>query len=63
MTATILSFPRNEGNGAREALTEIGKHCPFHIPSDIATDWAEDIMMELWISGFKIVPLDGTEEN
>ncbi len=63
MTAVVISFPRAEGNGAREALIEIGGNCPFHVPSDFTISWAEDVLMELWAHGFKVVPLDGTEDN
>lgn len=45
MSADIIILPmvrleRSDGNGAREALTEIGKNCPFHVQEDIATNWA-----------------------
>ena len=50
------------GNGAREALIEIGKACPFHVPHDIASDWADDLMLRLAGRGFVIVPVNSTHE-
>jgi hypothetical protein len=67
MSAEIIVLPmvrveRCEGNGAREALIEIGKSCPFHVSKDVAINWADDVLMELWARGFKVVPLNSTDE-
>jgi hypothetical protein len=67
MSAEIIKLPvvrieRSESNGACEALIEIAKRCPFHIEEEIATHWADDILMELWQRGFKVVPLNSTDE-
>lgn len=53
----------NPGNGAREALIEIGKNCPFHVQEDIAHHWADDVLANLWGSGFKVVPLDPSDDR
>lgn len=67
MSAKIIVLPvirieRSESNGAREALIEIGKNCPFHVEEEVAIHWADDILMNLWSRGFKAVPLNSTEE-
>jgi hypothetical protein len=62
ITLPVVRIERCEGNGAREALIEIGGSCPFHVQEDIATNWAEDVLMKLWLRGFKVVPLDSTDE-
>lgn len=61
MSAEIIDLPivrieRNPGNGAREALIEIGQNCPFHVQNEIAMHWADDLLAELWARGFKVVP-------
>lgn len=48
---------QDKGNGAREAMVEIGENCPFHVPSDVAMHWADDVLMQLAMRGFKVVPL------
>lgn len=48
----------NPGNGAREALIEIGKDCPFHVQDDLASYWSDDVLIRLWERGFKVVPLE-----
>ena len=56
MTAEIIHLPerRQPGNGAREALLEY-----FGRDADWPTaEFVDRLLTELWISGFKIVPLD-----
>lgn len=55
--------PPNAGNGAREALIEIGKNCPFHMRDEIAPHWADDLLANLWANGFKVVPLDPSDDR
>lgn len=67
MSAEIIPLPltrieRNPGNGAREALTEIGKNCPFHVQEDIAINWADDLLIHLAARGFIVAPLRSTDE-
>jgi hypothetical protein len=67
MSAEIIKLPvvrieRSESNGAHEALIEIGRNCPFHVEEEVAAHWADDILMELWQRGFKVVPLNSTDE-
>ena len=59
MAATIISFPRSESNGAREALIEILAVSEQRNPEGRA----DSLLTLLWYHGFKIVPLDGTEEK
>jgi hypothetical protein len=61
MSAEIVNFPKKDGNGAREALIDATRVLPGRKPSDadFLSDW---ILGELWERGFKVVPLDGTEE-
>lgn len=57
----VIPFPskvERDGNGARQALTEIGKDCPFHIHEDIALNWADDLLLRLAARGFKVVPIE-----
>jgi hypothetical protein len=66
MSAEIIDLKgrqreRDNGNGAREALIEIGRNCPFHEPHDVAINWAEDVLMELWARGFRVVPIEKQE--
>jgi hypothetical protein len=58
MTAEVIAFPVRAGNGAREALIEIGRNCPFHLEHDVAPFWADDLLIELFSRGFKVVPLE-----
>lgn len=63
MSADIISLdehrqPPEPGNGAREALIEIGENCPFHVECDVVIHWADDLLVHLWMRGFKIVPVD-----
>ena len=56
-----LAHYRNRGNGAREALMEIGRkhHAASKMPLgefDVPA-WTDYILGRLWESGFKIVPL------
>lgn len=53
MSAEIIELPVREppaGNGARAAMVEI------------SSELADFILAELWMRGFKVVPLDGSEE-
>ena len=50
--------PPNPGNGAREALIEIGKDCPFHVQDNLAAYWSDDVLIRLWERGFKVVPIE-----
>jgi len=51
---TDRMLPPNSGNGAREALIEIGikqgRLAPEH--------WADLVLMELWARGFRITPME-----
>jgi hypothetical protein len=47
----------NRGNGAREALTDIGEHLPNTSTEDAAL-WGDWLLAELWARGFKVVPVD-----
>lgn len=66
MTAQIIDLrsanravdPPTLGNGAREALIDIGENCPFHVDSEVAMHWADDVLMQLAMRGFKVVPLE-----
>jgi hypothetical protein len=64
MTADVIDFPaptsRNPGNGAREALIEVGVGLP-NTGEDDARRRADWMLAELWSRGFKVVPLDGSE--
>jgi hypothetical protein len=62
MSADIIEFakhgaPPDPKNGAREALIEIGKNCPFHIRDEIAAYWADDLLTHLAAAGFVIIPV------
>jgi hypothetical protein len=59
MPAKIIAFPKNEGNGAREALIEILAASEQRNPEGRA----DSLLTLLWFNGFKVVPLDGTEDN
>ena len=61
VTLPVIRIERSEGNGARDALIEIGKDCPFHVEEGIASNWADDVIMNLWMRGFKITPLEKTD--
>lgn len=50
--------PPNPGNGAREALIELFTETNVNDPAT----FADDLLAEVWLRGFKIVPLDGTEK-
>lgn len=61
MTADIIPMPERKGNGAREALVEIGKNCPFHVQEDVASCWADDVLLRLAARGFMVVPMEPDE--
>ena len=56
MTAEIIQLPRNKGNGAREALTAIETTPRDCMQGSLC--WADWVLMELWLRGFKVVPLE-----
>jgi hypothetical protein len=63
MSAEIIDFPcggpvRNPGNGAREAVVEIGLELPNDTQRREAEMWADWLLAELWIRGFKVVPVE-----
>jgi hypothetical protein len=69
MSADIVNFPvkrredlEREGNGARVALIDIAETLPTTLdrPGD-AERWADWVLTELWIRGFKAVPLDDVD--
>lgn len=76
MTAEIINLPviriersnddepPNPGNGAREALNDIAGTLPSTLKdSSDALCWADWILAELWVRGFKIVPLKPKDER
>jgi hypothetical protein len=65
MSAEIINLrqiTRNSGNGAREVLIEIVSDLPFMVDHRVAEAWAEQVLMELWIRKFKIVPIESGDE-
>lgn len=60
MSAEIIDLKakRHPGNGAREALIEIVSDLPFAVDQRVAAAWAEQVLMELWVRNFKIVPIE-----
>jgi hypothetical protein len=50
----------NRGNGAREALIDLVQN-RYTAHGDAGHE-ADVLLAELWVRGFKIVPLDGAEE-
>lgn len=68
MSAEIIKLPvvriereRSESNGAREALIEIMNY-PFRVEKEVSAHWADSVLMQLWSRGFKVVPLNSTDE-
>jgi hypothetical protein len=61
MSAEIIDIKakRPPGNGAREALIEIGLQQGRS--GNAPAYWAELVLMDLWARGFKVVPLTGDE--
>lgn len=64
MSADIITLPvvrverePPDGNGAREAVASALAMC-MQPMGDVFTD---DLLARLWLLGFKIVPLDGSE--
>ena len=56
MTAEVIELkPRNPGNGTREALMDIVRSCNGE---EIASDWADWILIELAMRGFMVVPIE-----
>ena len=53
--------PPGPGNGAREALIEVLMERGFDLATESDEKGCDLILAELWARGFKIVPLDGTE--
>lgn len=63
MSAEIIDLPivrieRERGNGARDALIEIGVDLP-DTDAGSAGLWADWLLAEMWARGFKVVPVDG----
>lgn len=59
--AEIISI-RGMGNGAREALIEVALDLPNTSDEDAAV-WTDWILAELWMRGFKVVPLEPKDEH
>jgi hypothetical protein len=61
MTADIIdlraSAPVRPGNGAREALIEVAETLPNTSRED-AEKWADWVLAEYWLRGFKVVPIE-----
>lgn len=63
MSAKIIFLTRQpppdvpRGNGAREAMIDIGTDLPRTSAEDAAC-WTDWLLAELWVRGFKVVPLD-----
>jgi hypothetical protein len=60
VTAVLIQFPEPpKGNGAREALIETMKTVEARVIADwdapAASDW---ILSDLWMRGFKVVPVE-----
>jgi hypothetical protein len=67
MSAEIIDLKakhrsRNPGSGAREVLIEIVSDLPFMVDQRVAAAWAEQVLMELRIRKFKIVPIESGDE-
>jgi hypothetical protein len=63
MTADVIDLAarrpeQSPGNGAREALIEMAAELPYCPERYICEAWADDVLMKLWMRGFKVVPLD-----
>lgn len=61
MTAQVINFPASAhtftGNGAREALIDVGVGLPNTTAEDAAR-WADWMLAEFWVRGFKVVPVE-----
>lgn len=59
--ADIITFPKHHerfpGNGAREALIEHASDFPRTTKED-AERWADFMLANLWLKGFKVVPIE-----
>jgi len=62
MPAGVARFPRNEGNGAREALSGALERLQADGPID-GLSRADQILALLWYDGFKLVPLPNGERT
>ena len=67
MSAEIIDLKakhrsRNPGFVAREVLIEIVSDLPFMVDQRVAAAWAEQVLMELRIRKFKIVPIESGDE-
>lgn len=51
---------RNEGNGAHEAMLDHIKELP-NITQQDAEAWVTYTLADLWMRGFKVVPLERCE--
>lgn len=65
MSADVISLDErrpvpNDGNGAWVALSDIAQS--LSLPRNDAIEWGEQILIELWARGFKIVPLQDGDE-
>lgn len=61
--AEVIPFPRNEGNGAREALTEYFTRdlwLEYVIASESGPELSapDHLLTWLWAHGFKVVPVE-----
>lgn len=65
--AKIIDFgsqrtPRHPESGGREALIAVAQDLPSTSDED-AAKWAEWILASLWTQGFKVVPLDLSDDK
>jgi hypothetical protein len=51
--------PMNVSNGAREALIGVAQSLPNETGLNDAEAWTDWLLTELWVRGFKVVPVDG----
>lgn len=64
----VVEFPQAgvaacPGNGAREALVEVASgRCPICGDKGTGGTWADWILAELWVRGYKVVPLSAADD-
>jgi hypothetical protein len=53
----VARIRQNRCFGAREALIDVGEDLPNTSTEDAAL-WADWLLAEFWVRGFKVVPVD-----
>jgi hypothetical protein len=59
--SNVVEIKRESGNGAREALIDVLRDHRGYLTRSSDGEGCDVVLAQLWMRGFKVVPLDDTE--